>query len=68
MSYTPDEQLLRDRIQAHIEIANELIAAMNARICNPEEWNEAHLDELGEFMQDIVSMNIRLRKLQRSTR
>lgn len=48
MSYTPEQQLLHDRIEEHIKSGDELERAMRARVDDTGEWKQDHLDELDE--------------------
>ncbi len=65
MSYTPENQELTNRLEAHIETGRDLEAAMWARIEDASEYREEHIEELGAFVKDLSNWRLRLRKLQR---
>ena len=64
MGYTPEDQELTNRIEAHVETGKELEAAMWARIEDPDRYNEDHLEELSAFVKDISDWRLRLLKMR----
>lgn len=68
MPYTPEEELLHDRIEAALEKIEDLKAAMEARLKNHEQWSRDHLLELNRHVQDANEYMFKLRMLQKDTR
>jgi len=68
MSYTPDDQYLEGPISQILTGFERFESAAKQRLAYSEEWNNDHLDELGDFLIEIRSLEIKLRKLRRETR
>lgn len=66
-SYIPEDQLLSDRIERLLTEIDSVDSAMSARMTNPEEWKEEHLDELMQFRMDFITLNRRLLNLKNKT-
>jgi len=68
MSYTSEEELLHDRIDAALVKIKDVKEAMEARLENHEQWSRDHLLELKLHVQDANDYMFKLRALQKNTR
>lgn len=68
MSYTPENQLLEEPLLKAADALETLQAPLLERLRNPEEWNDSHLRECKEILDEVMSLELKLRRLQSEVR
>lgn len=63
MSYTPENQLLSDPLEKAAAALEALASPIRERLKNPSEWSNDHLQELAVLLQDVTSLEVKLRLL-----
>lgn len=60
MSYTPDNQLMQDKLLDAAEALGKLADPIKERLRTRQDWNQEHLDFLKVLLLDITQMQVRL--------
>jgi len=63
MSYTPVNELLADPLENAASALEALSNPIRNRLKNPNEWKDSHLRELADLLQEITSLEVKLRLL-----
>lgn len=67
MSYVPEDQQISGSINRLVSAMDVLDGRMRARIDDPSQWDEGHLEELAGLSSQLARIRAQLRLLQKNT-
>lgn len=65
MSYTPDMEKLWEPTAALYEAIDSFLKPVKARIDNPQDWDDKHIDELHSLRKELLDIQFKIREYKR---